>query len=128
MHAPDVNHGRVLITGAAGLVGTPAGCIPYAHVDNFTDAIVTAARTPEAAAQPYNIVDGQTTGREFFDRFSRWLGLDPLPARHEMVPWRGHFSGAKARRELGYAPRVSYEEVMAETERHLVELDIIKRR
>jgi hypothetical protein len=44
-----------------------------------------------------------------------------------MVPWRGHFSGAKARRELAYASRVSYEEAMAETERHLVELGIIKR-
>jgi nucleoside-diphosphate-sugar epimerase len=88
---------------------------------------VTATHTPAAVGQAYNIVDGQTTGREFIDRFCRWLGLDPLPARHEMVPWRGHFSGAKARRELAYASRVSYEEAMAETERHLVELGIIKR-
>jgi nucleoside-diphosphate-sugar epimerase len=43
-----------------------------------------------------------------------------------MVPWRGHFSGAKARRELGYSPRVSYEEAIAETRRHLADLGMIK--
>ena len=39
---------------------------------------------------------------------------------------RGHFNGAKARRELAYAPSLSYEEAMAETKGYLVELGIIE--
>jgi len=44
-----------------------------------------------------------------------------VPTRGEISPWRGRFSAEKIRRELGYSPRVSYEEVMAENERYLTE-------
>jgi len=107
--------------------GDGSGSFPYVHVDNFVDAVMTAASTPRALDQAYNLVDGQTTGREYLDRFCRWLGQPPLVARHETASWRGRFSGAKARRELAYVPRVSYDEAMAETERSLVELGLIRR-
>jgi nucleoside-diphosphate-sugar epimerase len=44
-----------------------------------------------------------------------------------VVPWRGRFIGVKAERELGYVPRVSYEEAMAETEHYLAQVGMIKR-
>jgi len=107
--------------------GDGSGSIPYVHVDSFVETIVTAARSAHAVGQAYNIVDGQTTGREIISRFCEWLGVDlPLP-RHQVVPWRGQVSGAKAERELGHKPRVSYEEAMASTERFLVELGIVTR-
>jgi nucleoside-diphosphate-sugar epimerase len=107
--------------------GDGSASLPYVHVDSLVEAVVTAARLARAAGQAYNMVDGQTTGREFIDRFCRWLGIDPLPARGELTPWRGRFSGAKARRELGYTAQRTYEEAMLETERYLLDLGIIKR-
>jgi nucleoside-diphosphate-sugar epimerase len=106
---------------------TAIGRYSYVHVDNLVQAIITAAVSDRAIGQAYNIVDGATTEREYTNRFRRWLGLDPLPGRDDAVPWRGGLSGAKAERELGYAPRVSYEEAMAETERYLVQRGMVTR-
>ena len=53
--------------------------------------------------------------------------VGPLPTRPEVLPWRGHLSGEKAMRELGYRPRVTYEEALAETERYLTESVLITR-
>ena len=52
----------------------------------------------------------------------RWRGVGD-----EVVPWRSRLSGEKAVRELGYRPLVTYEEALAETERHLTESGLIKR-
>lgn len=104
-----------------------SGSWPYVHVDNLVEAVIKATYTARAVGQAYNIVDGQTTGREYINRFCHWLGLDSLPTRQEVVPWRGRLSGAKAERELGYVPRVSYEEAMSETERYLAQTGMIKR-
>ena len=115
-----------MVKGGYALPGDGSGTWTYVHVDNLVEAVITAAATARAVGQAYNIVDGQTTGREYTDRFCRWLGLDSVPARREVVPWRGRLSGAKAERELGYAPRVSYEEAMSETERYLAQTGMIK--
>lgn len=106
--------------------GDGSGSFPYVHIANLVDAMITAMHSGHAVGQAYNIVDGQVTGREYLDRMCRWLGVDALVPRGEVVPWRGHYSGAKAERELGGAPRVSYEEAMAETERYLAEIGMIK--
>jgi nucleoside-diphosphate-sugar epimerase len=117
-----------IVKGEFVMRGDGTGSWPYVHVDNLVDAVITAMHTAHAAGQAYNIVDGQVTGREYLDRVCRWLGVDVLVPRGEVVPWRGRYSGAKAERELGYAPRVSYEEAMAETERYLAEIGMIKTR
>jgi len=116
-----------IVKGEFVLRGDGSGSWPYVHVDNLVEAVITAAYTARAVGQAYNIVDGQTTGREYADRFCHWLGLASLPIRQEVVPWRGRLSGAKAERELGYVPRVSYEEAMSETERYLAQSGMIKR-
>jgi nucleoside-diphosphate-sugar epimerase len=115
-----------IIKGEPVMRGDGSGSLPYVHVANLVDAMITAMHTAHAVGQAYNIVDGQVTGREYLDRVCRWLGVDALVPRGEVVPWRGRYSGAKAERELGYAPRVSYEEAMAETERYLAEIGMIK--
>jgi nucleoside-diphosphate-sugar epimerase len=108
-----------ILKGEFALRGDGSGSFPYAHVDNLVDAVLAAIRTDRAVGQAYNIVDGQTTGREYTDRFCQWLGLSPLSGGQGVVPWRGRLSGAKAERELGYVARVSYEEAMLEIEREL---------
>ena len=109
------------------LAGDGSGSWPYAHVDNLVDAVVLALSTDQAVGQAYNVVDGQTTAGEYFGRFSRWLGLGPVPTHGDVVPWRGRVSGEKLRRELGYVARVSYEAAMAENERYLAEQGLLKR-
>jgi predicted dehydrogenase/nucleoside-diphosphate-sugar epimerase len=42
------------------------GTCNYVHVSNLVDAAILAASKPEAHAQDFLIVDGQTTWREFF--------------------------------------------------------------
>jgi nucleoside-diphosphate-sugar epimerase len=116
-----------LLKGDFVLSGDGSGSFPYVHVDNLVEAIISAAHTARAIGQAYNIIDGQTTGRAYTDRFCHWLGLEPLPARREVVPWCGRVVGAKAERELDYVTRVSYEAAMAETEGFLVESGMIKR-
>jgi nucleoside-diphosphate-sugar epimerase len=116
-----------MMRGDFALPGDGSGSWPYVHVDNLVEAVVTAAYTSEAIGQAYNIVDGHTTGREYTDRFRRWLGLSSLPPSGHGEPWRGRLSGAKAERQLGYTPRVSYEEALAETERYLARIGMIKR-
>jgi nucleoside-diphosphate-sugar epimerase len=50
----------------------------------------------------------------------------PLDAFPPGYCWRGRCSGEKATRELGYLPRVTYEEAMAEAERYLRESGLVK--
>lgn len=116
-----------ILKGEFALRGDGSASFPYAHVDNLVEAVLAAIRTERAVGQAYNIVDGQTTGREYTDRFCHWLGLSPLPVGQEVVPWRGRLSGAKAERELGYVARVSYEEAMLEIERDLAQRGMTRR-
>jgi len=116
-----------MINGNFVFSGDGSASFPYAHVDNLVDAVLTAANTPRAAGEAYNVVDGQTTGLAYTDRFRHWLRLEPFPTRPEITPWCGRYSGAKAERELGYVPGVSYEEAMSETERYLIQCGMIKR-
>ena len=137
------DRGLVLITGGAGLVGSRlasriargefvmrgdgSGSWPYVHVDSLVETVVTAAQIARAVGHAYNMVDGQMTGKAYLDRLCQLLGVDPLTPRGEIVPWRGHYSGAKAERDLGYRPRVSYEEAMVEIERYLAQVGLLKK-
>jgi nucleoside-diphosphate-sugar epimerase len=116
-----------LLKGEYALQGHGQGSWPYVHVDNLAEAIVLAARSARAVGQAYNIVDGQTTAQAFTDHFRQWLGVGSLPLQPELLPWCGRLSGKKAVRELGYVPRVTYAEALAETERYLRESGIIQR-
>jgi nucleoside-diphosphate-sugar epimerase len=120
-----------IAAGDLALPGDGLATLPYVHVDNLIDAILLALRADTAVGQAYNIIDGQTTWRAHTEYFRRWLGVGPLPSMPlEAVPpgyrWRGRCSGEKATRELGYSPRVTYAEAMAEAERYLRESGLIK--
>jgi len=116
------------------------------YVDDLLDGIVLAAGAPAASGQVLTLAGGTTVStREFFSHHCRWAGrrgplLLPTPvamaAAHgaaavnrlrgvesEVNPVsmryfarRGGYSIAKARAQLGYAPRVTLEQGMARTE------------
>ncbi|MEO7197098.1 MAG: NAD(P)-dependent oxidoreductase [Solirubrobacterales bacterium] len=119
------------------------------YVDNLLDAIELAADHPEAAGQVFNISDGRGVPcREFFGHYSRMLGKEPprvLPTVAALglvsVPQAAAriagtdtesnratmryfarpatYSIEKARRVLGYEPKVGLDEGMRQTENWL---------
>ena len=119
-----------IAAGDFALPGDGLATLPYVHVDNLSAAILLALRSDTAVGQAYNIIDGQTSWLAHTDYFRHWLGVGSLPSLPpEAVPpgyrWCGRCSGEKARRELGYMPRVTYEEAMAEAEQYLRESGLI---
>ena len=80
-----------------------------------------AARSARPRAARQAASRASRTGERLGGGF-RWRGVGD-----EVVPWRSRLSGEKAVRELGYRPLVTYEEALAETERHLTESGLIKR-
>jgi nucleoside-diphosphate-sugar epimerase len=110
------------------------GLITPIFVDDLVDAIVRALREPRAAGRAYTVWDGSpVTAREFFTFHARALGQEkvrvlpaPLlrlaaraagagPAAVTFMSRRAVYPNARAREELGWAPRVSLEDGMART-------------
>ena len=135
--------------GAPILVGDGQGTFHPCYIENLVDAYLLAARRAEAVGEAFTIVDGVTTWREFVSYYSRMAGrparsipawpvrlaaqLVALPSRLARRPPRGNsdslkfllgrsrYSNEKARRLLGWLPRVSLDEGMRRTEMWLRE-------
>lgn len=127
------------------------GIFSPVYIDNLIDGVALAARAPAAAGQVFTIGDGRgVSTREFFAHHHRMLGMPgprvaPTPvavalaraasaaARARGSPTevnahsayylarRGTYSIDKARRVLGYEPRVGLDEGMERTRRWLHE-------
>jgi nucleoside-diphosphate-sugar epimerase len=125
-------------------------------VENLVDAVELAAERPEAPGQVFTITDGAGVPcREFFGHYSRMLGKSPPPVLPSLaaiglaaVPeaaariggthtdstragmrWlarTGTYSIEKARRLLGYEPRVGLDEGMRITENWLLEHGLLR--
>jgi nucleoside-diphosphate-sugar epimerase len=117
---------------------------PYVYVDNMVDAVVAAARS-EAPSAVYNVMDGRVSFKEFLAPLVRVAGRPPRVAPFWAVALAGRgadlrarltgrwdpFSSAavrmmrrsspplataeKARRELGWSPRIDFAEGMQRT-------------
>jgi nucleoside-diphosphate-sugar epimerase len=131
---------EMLRAGRMFLPAGGRGIFSPVYVDNLIDGIVLAAASPAAAGHVFTITDdaGVTT-REFFGRYATLLGvppprsiptglaaalaavagpldrlrdpaseLNPMSARY--LARRGTYSIDKARRVLGYAPRIRLDE------------------
>lgn len=93
----------------------------WVHVENLGDAVLLALGNDAALGRAYNVVDGHSTWRSFTDDIRRWFAAPPLTSRprEELVPgqyWTGRFASDRLRRELGWTPRLSYWDGMAEAE------------
>ena len=121
------------------------------YIDNLIDALVLCAQVDEAVGEALNITDGYPIPwRDFFEAYGRMVGVTsfpsaPYPAAYvyalfkemmskltgkrssinrEVVKTfrsRNSFSNAKARRILGWEPKVDFEEGMRRTEAWLRE-------
>jgi len=103
--------------GKIKLRGDALDIIPYVHVENFVDAIVLAMTSPNAVGRVYDVVDGHRTWRDYTDEIRSWFQLAELEhIPMDQVPpgayWKGVIASRRIRDELGYRPRLTYEEGM----------------
>ncbi|MEZ4770328.1 MAG: NAD(P)-dependent oxidoreductase [Caldilineales bacterium] len=140
--------------GSLVLLGRDDGLVNPSYIDNFVDGVLLALDSPAAAGETFNICDGiAVTYRDFYLRYAAMLGktgLRTVPAfvargaasppgrwlrrvmgKQPPGPWSVHFrfnpsrfSIDKARRLLGYTPRVSFDEGMRRTEAWLREAGV----
>ncbi len=132
--------------GRLVLLGADRGLVTPGYIDNVVDGLLLALTHPAALGEAFNLCDDRAvTYHEFYLAYARMLDLDRLPAvpgwfarlarstpatvarrllgRPAVGPWSLHFrrnpsqfSVAKAKRLLGYAPRVDFAEGMRRTE------------
>ncbi|MGE5603069.1 MAG: NAD-dependent epimerase/dehydratase family protein [Nitrososphaerales archaeon] len=137
--------------GRLVLLGKDTGLVTPGYIDNVVDGLILGLNRQKALGEAFNLADDRAvTYREFYLAYARMLGLDSLPTVPGMVaqlarlapaqavrrltgrpavgPWSLHFrfnpsqfSVAKAKRLLGYKPKVSFEEGMLRTEEWLRE-------
>ena len=142
---------KLINSGQMMLVNGGTGICNYVYIDNLLDATLAATKSDQSIGQAYLISDGMTvTWREFFGYYARMagkpkirsvpeglaktiaLGMEivskltgkPPKITREAVGFltrKARFSIEKARRELGYQPRISLEEGVKLTEQWLRE-------
>lgn len=125
----------ILINGGTGICN-------YVYIDNLIDATLAAVKRDTSVGEAYLISDGTpVTWKEFFGYYAKmarksnlpsvpeWMGKiialimeiaskftkKPPKISREAVRYltrQSHFSIEKARRKLGYQPRVSLEDGM----------------
>jgi nucleoside-diphosphate-sugar epimerase len=140
---------RAIKDGAFLLPAGGKGVFTPVYVDNLVDGVMLAASTPRAAGHVYTLGDGvAVTCEEFFGHYARMLGKRPprtvpttlgLALGHvaaavnrlrrveselnadtvRYLARSGSYSIEKARRELGYDPKVTLQEGMRRTEEWL---------
>lgn len=142
---------KMITSGKMMLINGGTGLCNYVYIDNLIDATLLATKRDEAIGQAYIITDGVALPwKEFFGCYARMAGkpqMRSVPERVGKIAALGMeitsmltgrqpkitrqavgfltkkacFSIEKARRELGYRPRVPLEEGMRLTEQWLRE-------
>jgi nucleoside-diphosphate-sugar epimerase len=132
------------------------GIFSPVYVDNLIDGLEAVGSRAEASGQVFILGDGApVTTSEFFGHYARMLGRGPIRAlptplaavvaglagralaalgretevsreAMRMLARRGTYSIAKARRLLGYEPKVDLSEGMQRTERWLAEQGLLR--
>lgn len=88
----------------------------YVHVENMAEAVLLALRSPHAEGEVFNIVDGHVGTLEYNNEIRGWLGMPPLQKLNAPAV---EMDGTRAASVLGYAPRATYAEAMAEMRQFL---------
>lgn len=93
----------------------------WVHIENLVDAVVLALEEDRATGRIYNVVDGHSMWRAFTDDLRKWFDAPPLreTPREELKPgqyWTGRYAAERIHDELGWIPRRTYAEGMAEGE------------
>jgi len=140
---------KLIQSGQMMLIDGGRGLCNYVYIDNLIDATIAAAQSDSAVGQSYLISDGNPVmWKEFFGYYARMAGKTdirsvpqgiakmiasgmevislltgkPPKISREAVKYlarQSRFSIEKAKRELGYQPRISLEKGMKLTEEWL---------
>ena len=94
--------------------------MPFVHVENVVDAVVTSLDSKSAVGRAYNLVDEHVTWLAFTDEIRSWFGTEPLDVvPREEIPEGAYstreYSNRRAREELRYRVRLTYADGMKET-------------
>lgn len=89
------------------------GTFAWVHVSDLVSAVVRALEE-EGARGPYNVVGDHRTWRDYVERVRSWFPDAPRPPRETGYVWVGEYATDRARRELGWAPLVTFYEAMDE--------------
>lgn len=92
----------------------------WVHVDDLADAVALVLTDDRSVGRTYDVIGGNATWREYIDAV---LGFVPEPSREVFdgdppEAWTGRFTGRRLRDELGWEPRRSFAEGMAEAAEH----------
>jgi len=115
--------------GEGEIYGNGKNSWPVVSIHNLLDAIESALITPEVVGREYTIVDSHTTWEEYTQRIAGWMGVELNQADPDW-PWDffyGQFSTERAHRELGYKPKISYDQAMEEIHQYLIECGLIEK-
>lgn len=132
--------------GRLVLIGQDRGLVTPGYIDNVVEGLSLALTHSHAPGEAFNLCDDQAvTYRQFYLAYANMLGIDTLPTLPGIVAtlarlgpvnllrrlarrptagaWSRHFrfnpsqfSVAKAKRLLGYEPKIGFEEGMRRTE------------
>jgi nucleoside-diphosphate-sugar epimerase len=113
--------------GTVGYAGDGGNTWPYVHVENLVDAIESAIERDLPAGRPYTVVDGHTTWRAFLEDYAAWFGTRVTTREPQPVydAFRGRFATDRALDELGYRPRLTYQDALEETRRFVESRGVI---
>jgi len=146
---------KLINSGQMMLINEGTGICNYIYIDNLIDATLLATKRDESVGQAYIITDGIAPWKEFFGCYaqmagkpqmrsvpellgklvalgfeitSKFTGKQPKITRQSVgfLTKKARFSIDKARRELGYQPRLSLKEGMRITEQWLREEGYLK--
>lgn len=102
------------------VTSAPDRLVPCLHVDDLVDAVLLSLDKERSVGRTYNVVDGHFSWRSYLEEIRGWFGLPPLGInpQEETREASPRFDARRIRGELGYAPRRTYEEGMAEAAHH----------
>jgi nucleoside-diphosphate-sugar epimerase len=107
--------------GKVKLLGDGGNRMVFVHVEDLVDAVLLSLEQDRAAGGVYDVVERNTTWRAYTDEVCRWFSMGEVASYTEeeaeagkMVYWTGAFQSDRLARELGWAPRRTFEQGMAE--------------
>lgn len=92
------------------------GTFAWVHVSDLVSAVLRALEE-ERARGAYNVVGDHRNWRDYVERVRSWFPDAPPPPRESGWVWPGTYAAEKARRDLGWAPVVTFDQAMEEIHR-----------
>lgn len=121
---------RQVAEGTLTYAGDDREKLPYVFVENLADAVVLSIENDAAVGGRYNVVDGHVRWQDYLEQVAAAVGrkLAPDPEASFDQESLRYYDSSLIRRELGYEPRVGFEEGMRRVRAFLAEQELTSRR